>query len=531
MKYKYILQIVTLFVILIGMVSCSQDEQLDGGLSKNTAIITYNAGIKSSVETRATPTTSENFLKNVRNFQVWGYNSEDNTYFSGSQNGNGVVINGDGQGNWTYRSASDMVAWPSSGNCYFYALAPASINNYTISEGNLSYNVPTDSRSQIDVLRASNSYDLNVQGERPSQVNLQFEHILSQIKFKGIIDVKGLDVFVKSITIHNLKNKVSINLENGSDVSQTSDTYANYKINFNNPVEVTSTTSAIDLSGDDNVLMVAPQKQTRWSDNTTTQQADAAHQCYLEIECRIKKDGVYIKGSDTQYVSIFNVFGRESLERGKCYTYTLTFDGGGRSDAISEIKYDVDVTGWVDGKKNNTYAAISPSADGGWWATKNIGAADAADEGYRFAWGELKEKENYTLDNYSLYDSSKNEYLFNDANGGDLEESYDAASAYWGSSFILPSYENCKTLINGCSITADNIDGIPVTKFTSRQTKESIYLVDGDYWTSSYGKRDNISISNNMAWCLSVDKGTAKLKAQNREKGLLIRPFLNGRPE
>lgn len=145
-------------------------------------------------------------------------------------------------------------------------------------------------------------------------------------------------MFVKSITIHNLKNKVSINLEDGSDVSQT--------------------------------LMVAPQKQTRWSDNTTTQQADAAHQCYLEIECRIKKDGVYIKGSDTQYVSILNVFGREGLERGKCYTYTLTFDGGGRSDAISEIKYDVDVTGWVDGKKNNTYAAISPSADGGWWATK-----------------------------------------------------------------------------------------------------------------------------------------------------------------
>ncbi len=102
------------------------------------------------------------------------------------------------------------------------------------------------------------------------------------------------------------------------------------------------------------------------------------------------------------------------------------------------------------------------------WATCNVGAAKPVDFGYYFAWGEIKPKQTYSIENYKWYgqedefgmiiedyiikyntDSSKGNC--DNKNTPDLED--DAARANWGGLWRMPTEIEIEELRKKCTWT------------------------------------------------------------------------------
>ena len=144
------------------------------------------------------------------------------------------------------------------------------------------------------------------------------------------------------------------------------------------------------------------------------------------------------------------------------------------------------------------------------WATCNIGATKPEDYGNYYAWGEIKTKDSYTWENYTLANGSYDaltKYCDNSSYGNNgftdelttLETADDAASQIWGGNWRMPTIDEWRELIDNCTwtwTTKNSVNGYEV-KATNGN---SIFLPaagyrDGDelngagsygsYWSSS----------------------------------------------
>lgn len=346
--------------------ACSNDD--DAVVNNHTqkreaqlAELTFNAlGSNGKVGTRATPTTTDNFWQTITDFKVWGYYADGvSGYYLGTQGADGIVIVGaddnssSGQ-TWNYQNENDVRYWPTTA-LNFYAVTPATNDNYSYSSANLTYSVPTDNSEQKDVMVARVS-SLLLSGTENSSgvVNLPFEHKLSQVAFSAKAKTSGMTIEIGSIEIHNVQSQAVINLEgadlSGTDVSASGDrkTYA-VTIAENN--SITSTTNATNITTDDGVLIVAPQTTDAWADGTSTSAADDAKQSYLKISCRIRlSDGSYLIGSADTYGETYVSF-PTTWESGKKYVYTLIFGVGKDANGSTNgtpITFTVTSSNWTD---------------------------------------------------------------------------------------------------------------------------------------------------------------------------------------
>jgi len=251
----------------------------------------------------------------ISNFKVYAYDSKGNYYI------NGAKFNGNGTSN-----SSETYYWPLSGSLSFYAISPSDDNNniYSISNGVLSYTVPTDNSKQIDLMvaKAANQTKSTNKGV----VNLQFQHVLSQVVFKGYVSVSGLSVEVQSITIHNVNSVMTLGL-NGTATAPAAK-YANYSIGMDRVKTVTSAIEdkADDLTASDGVLMLVPQTLTGWDGKTTIEDADKSNLSYIEVSYRSKMNGIYIVGSSSSFVTRYVPLSMQLLD-GKSYTFNIAFKG------------------------------------------------------------------------------------------------------------------------------------------------------------------------------------------------------------
>ena len=107
------------------------------------------------------------------------------------------------------------------------------------------------------------------------------------------------------------------------------------------------------------------------------------------------------------------------------------------------------------------------------WATCNIGANSPEEYGDYFAWGETKPKDYYSEDNYKWYrsDSESSGYTkyCTDSNGGYngfidnkvvLDPQDDAAYVNWGPSWRIPTTNQQKELIDKCTWTWTQHNGV-----------------------------------------------------------------------
>ena len=118
------------------------------------------------------------------------------------------------------------------------------------------------------------------------------------------------------------------------------------------------------------------------------------------------------------------------------------------------------------------------------WATCNIGASTPEAYGKYYAWGEINTKYSYTPDNSRTYGKAsatlRTEGIINYK--GQLNKSYDAASANWGSTWRMPTKEEFEELSNKCKwewIEKNRTEGYKVTG----PNNNSIFLPAAGYRT------------------------------------------------
>ena len=160
------------------------------------------------------------------------------------------------------------------------------------------------------------------------------------------------------------------------------------------------------------------------------------------------------------------------------------------------------------------------------WATFNVGAESPEDYGNYYAWGETEPKDSYTSSNSVTYGVEMDDI------SGNAE--YDAATANWGSSWRMPTYDEMQELIDECTwtwTTQDDVNGYLVTGSNGNSiflpaagsysgTAVSFAGYYGDYWTST---PEENSTSN--AYYLSSDRyGRTLTTDAGRLKGRSIRP-------
>lgn len=339
-------------VSLAGFTSCSQDEDpVTGKAATASNVIGFNGTADNAAGTRALPIGSANFADQVKNFKVWGYLANGGAYYLGRTGDAGILIKNMGNGQWDYNNQTDMVYWPNEA-MNFYAVTPSENANYAFNGGLLTYTVPTDNNAQIDLMTAKANNQTKATNK--GIVNLQFQHALSQVVFKGMTKSSNLSVEIAGITIHNVNSVMTIGL-NGTATTPTAK-YANYGLGMGGTktVAVTDASKAVDLTAANGAMMLVPQTLTVWKDKASTTQADAANQTYIEISCKItskNSDGVtYLVGTATAYDKCYVPLSGK-WEAGKRYVYTLQFGGGkdeNGNDRFAPITFSVNVTDWAD---------------------------------------------------------------------------------------------------------------------------------------------------------------------------------------
>lgn len=211
----------------------------------------------------------------------------------------------------------------------------------------------------------------------------------------------------------------------------------------------------------------------------------------------------------------------------------------GLSSCSKDDSSDEGGSGSTSGKeKGHEYVDLGlPS--GTKWATCNVGASVPEGFGYYFAWGETKQKSEYTEDNYK-WNSGEwpnfTKYCNAEGNGTvdnktTLEMSDDAARANWGGKWRMATYEEWQELLKYCTRQEEDLNDIRVSKLIGPNGKyiylpEAGFMSSDDrrtgrywYWTSSIKDGSNCSV-----WTLlgsSMDNSR-----DDRYRGLSVRAVI-----
>lgn len=214
-------------------------------------------------------------------------------------------------------------------------------------------------------------------------------------------------------------------------------------------------------------------------------------------------------GSET----VFNV---EDVVR----TYFRELSGGGGGQDVSYQKCP---------DNNHPHLIDLGLPSGTKWACCNVGAEKPEDLGGHFAWGETTEKSSYASDNY--LDGKGTSYDI----GKDIAGTqYDAATANWGSPWVMPSREQMDELKNNCTSEWTTENGVNGRRFTG-PNGASIFLpaagyrwVDDLFYAGSYGYYWSSSLyesHTNFAWYLYFNSGNVGAHDYySRYNGRSVRP-------
>lgn len=343
--------------------SCSQDDSPVAGTSQdgtNVNAIGFNAYVNNAEGTRALPTDAANYKTQVKDFKVWGFFTDSTVYYLGAEGTGGIYItHTSGQDNWDYKTATDVVNWPTdlTKTLDFYAVTPSDNDNYVFSGQTLTYTVPTDQSKQVDLMvaRAAKQTKSTANGK----VGLAFQHQLSQIVFQGTTLSSNMSVEIKGITIHNVRNNMAIAF--AGTATQPAAALSNYAVGLATSKTLNSTTQTVSLTDNNGTLLLVPQTLTPWADGTTIAAADGAKQAYLEIECKVtsktSSGTTYLIGSATAYGKTYIPI-NATWTAGQKYTYTLKFGGKntagggvGKDDKgtvqTTPITFTVSVSDWT----------------------------------------------------------------------------------------------------------------------------------------------------------------------------------------
>lgn len=381
MKKVILLTACTAAVLLSG---CSDNELAsvgDGiGTSTQSAIGFHVVG--NQAETRATIIDASNITST--DFNVYAFTNDGKAFMGtndteAGHNGINISYKGvEGSKKWDYTTPSELRYWPESTTpLNFYAVNPGTFKEdympqygwkFNSNEQKISYTCfdefGTSKLANIDVMYAIAPNQTKAQNN--GTVKFIFKHILSQVVFKAKTQLENMEVEINEIKIHNSQMGGTYTLPTESTtegtwaltVPKSGSNWKTFTVVTGQTIKVNSTSKDISVN---TPMLFVPQKLTAWQTNATTAktqtEADAAHESYLGITCKIKQGDVYLFGDDSNYKTLYVPFGT-TWEQGKRYTYTLIFGGGYDENGkpiLQPINFEAKAEDWTEatGNSNN----------------------------------------------------------------------------------------------------------------------------------------------------------------------------------
>ena len=165
------------------------------------------------------------------------------------------------------------------------------------------------------------------------------------------------------------------------------------------------------------------------------------------------------------------------------------------------------------------------------WACCNVGADKPEAYGGYYAWGETETKGTYDWKTYIHCDGSKE--TCHDIGSDIAGTKYDVAHVKWGGSWVMPSLDQSKELLDNCKNTWTSVNGKKGRKFTGKNGR-SIFLPAAGYrWgdglgsAGSYGyywSSTQLPSDSYFAYSLSFDSDGAYWSGYYRNYGHPVRP-------
>ena len=374
------------------LTSCSNDDEVAGGspVSPQSSAISYNFGFNGKA-TRGLGLVGADATDaaKIPNMQVWAYYAPDangtgvtpGAQYIGVSANEGITVTNLGGGSWK-EDAQYTAYWPAlSATLNFQAIAPASDPSFSVANNvanKLAHmvatvTVPENNSLQKDILMAN--ADKVTEESNSRKVQLNFKHVLSQVRFSVKTASQQVSGEIKDIALCNIKQKGTVGFQ-GEDAGTNEADWAvvlasaepdnltaktTYSIGMvgDGTFGVAEFTTAKDMTAADGSLLMLPQTTEKWAtadgSAVTIAAADAAYNTYIKITCKIKNGNTYLLGGEGEddFGYVYIPFKAE-WEMGKKYIYTINigtgkggFDENG-NPLIQPISYSVAVADWTN---------------------------------------------------------------------------------------------------------------------------------------------------------------------------------------
>lgn len=358
-------------MLSLGFTSCTEEELEDRSKMPSDAI-------KFSVSEAKTGTRisldSKNFRQHLKSFYVSAFPAKtyqgmipDNDFYMKD-----VEIVNDGKGNFSYRKDEKAYPWPNF-PLNFVAVNDIDYDGRTPSQfidGKL--DIGCFRGGSIDYVCAyTTNQDKNKNG---GTVDLQFHHLMSQIKFyvaersfnlncdikkiglKGVYDIADMHIDSEgNITVSEAQDDLGMG-DYSIDVTDYAPDQEPVLLNYNKELFIPPLTQ----KGWDPSSNILPKDIDDAIDNYNPENVYA----YVWMECKIQKNGKYLVGSENSYGRTCFPF-KANLKPGKRYNYviTLTDDFIGYPD--QKPKLQEPKLGWVISDAGNIYRYSEDAVEAG----------------------------------------------------------------------------------------------------------------------------------------------------------------------
>lgn len=365
--------VVLLVFILLGVVSCSDEEQVVSNVASPSDFINFSVAENNQTHTR-TAFDSQNYVKKLKNFYVYAFlddPEEEEPYMDN------VEIVNQGNGKFSYKDENKRKRWLEDESLHFVAVN--SPNNF-------------GSRPEIDVWSnhevslgvysgGNEDYMAAFESDEYKQANhgtvkLQFHHLLSQIKF-GISNMSNkLEIMdIKQIGLKGVYHEAEFTmLGNGAVQTRMARDYlglGEYSFEIENFEKADK--SYLNASKD---IFIVPLNHQPWNPKSGVKIADINKAIgendaqnvysYVWVKCKIydHSTGQYVVGDYNSYGVTYFPF-KADLKAGKRYKYTITItdDFIGYPDQNTTLQEPK--LGWVISDAGNIFSTCEEADNAG----------------------------------------------------------------------------------------------------------------------------------------------------------------------
>lgn len=261
-------------------------------------------------------------------------------------------------------NADYAIVWPSKKKTIsFWGLSqPLSdgrgITNSYIYDDEQYFTFTCDPADSHDLLYASNLK--TTKAKENGKVSLGFTYSLAYPYFTAVQAIDDVTIIIDSVTVHNLYSTATLKFDKTyNSVAEWTviDTqFATYGQKLSSPVTLNpNKRSSVKIS---DKWMWIPQLPNEWQTAEgapiSIQDADALHQCYVEVHCQIIKDGAYLWGApagNNEYEPVFFPFGTNFETQGYQKAIKLKFNGGFLADGTPwkphDLSGDFTISQWI----------------------------------------------------------------------------------------------------------------------------------------------------------------------------------------